>query len=67
MSTSLKEGIMKKKDDAKLDLLWNEFMKGMFESFVDMNIQRDAEGRPACLGTGDGHRWRPYCPYVAFC
>ena len=49
---NIKEVIMDVKD---LEQKWNEMLKGVFESFVDSDIGRDAKKRPVCFGTGDGH------------
>ena len=54
-------------DSANLDLKWKEMMNSVFESFVEMYTGVDAEGRPACFGTGDGHVYCVHCPYDNVC
>jgi hypothetical protein len=54
-------------EPANLEARWNDMMGGVFESFIEMYVGTDAEGRPACLGTGDGHPWCVHCPYHDVC
>ena len=54
-------------DYAQINALWEEFMKGAAETFIDMHIGKNDRSFPKCYGNGPQWEFCRYCVYHHVC
>ena len=46
---------------------WEKLINETFNTFIREKVGLDAEGRPACFGTGDAKSYCTFCSYREIC